>query len=132
VRQIGISESSYIAIDLAAKLAGTTHAQVVTDLLARVASPSIPASANDPDGDQVAIARDYKGHRTKGILFPSTGRVTISSGPLSGRSFATPSGAGKAVIIHHSGNQKATCDGWRFWLLDDGTQRQINEIRPAA
>jgi hypothetical protein len=132
MKRIEVSDESYRAIELAANMGNTTHAAVIAELLDRATRPAAGGLQPDPDSDDRAIFKVYKGQRTDGILTPSTGRVIITTGPLAGQSFDSPSGAARAVIVNQTGNQAATNNGWKeFWVLDDGTRRKIQAVRPA-
>ncbi|MDR6912598.1 hypothetical protein J2W54_004747 [Rhodococcus fascians] len=75
--------------------------------------------------DSVAIYSVYKGIKTKARLYPTIGAVAILDGPLAGRDFATPSGAAKAVVAYYSPSINPLRNGWAFWLVYDGSGRQI-------
>ncbi|MCZ4564140.1 sigma factor-like helix-turn-helix DNA-binding protein [Rhodococcus sp. IEGM 1401] len=75
--------------------------------------------------DSVAIYSVYKGIKTKARLYPTIGAVAILDGPLAGRDFATPSGAAKAVVAYYSPSVNPLRNGWAFWLVHDGSGRQI-------
>lgn len=87
------------------------------------------AGAGGPTPDTVAIHVRYGGQRTDAVFDPATDEVTVTSGPLSGRTFSSPSGAAVAVV--HEINPRVTParNGWTFWVVDNtgkllGTQRQ--------
>jgi len=120
MQTIQVSPEAKRTIELAAKLANTTTVVVVDNLLYQ-AMPQQPAET--PESEPDIVYGDYKGHRTTGKLTRETGRVEITSGPLAGQTFGSPSGAARAIIALHSGNPKATRDGWnQFWRLTSNSQ----------
>ncbi|MFJ3990239.1 hypothetical protein ACIPWY_16535 [Streptomyces sp. NPDC090032] len=66
--------------------------------------PSVPAAASQEDAEKermVGVYVDYEGHRTRGSYDRDTKRIDITSGPLAGQSFKSPTGAARAVVAHY-------------------------------
>jgi len=118
------------ALTFAARMAGMTPGQLVTRLVARAsllsAEPGeVPESASDR---RVAIYADYEDVRTDALFDVATGRVDVTSGPLAGRGFKTPTGAARAVVAHYKPGVSPHRNGWSFWFLsEDG--RALQTIR---
>jgi hypothetical protein len=52
----------------------------------------------------------------------------ISSGPLAGRSFKSPSEAARAVIEQVNPAVNSNRNGMTFWRVDDGSQRDLKSL----
>ena len=105
-----------------------TEGEVVRRLLDEFAKPShsTPASNNALDG--VPIYADYEGTHVEAIYYPSTKRVDITSGVLSGRSYRSPSGAAIGVVQALNPQVHPNRNGWSFWFLS-ATGQALQSIR---
>jgi hypothetical protein len=113
---------------------GRSAGEVVASL---VAAASMPAPARGEtehreSADRLAVFADYEGHRTQGNYDPKTTRIDITSGPLAGRSFKSPTGAARAVVAHYKPGVSPNRNGWSFWTLDDGSGRFLQSIRKTS
>ena len=70
----------------------------------------------------VAIYADYEGHHVEAEFHPATKRVSVTSGPLTGRSFKSPSGAAIAVVQALNPTVHPNRNGWSFWFLQENGQ----------
>lgn len=128
---IEVDEQTYRSLEFAARMSGCTAGDVVARL---VAEASMPTPAKE-ESEQLEGARgaavyaDYEGHRTQGRYDPRTTRIDIMSGPLTGQSFKTPTGAARAVVAHYKPGVSPNRNGWSFWMLDDGSGRFLQSIR---
>ncbi|WP_261560533.1 hypothetical protein [Frankia tisae] len=119
-------------------MTGRTVGEVVARLVAEASMPTskTPAATEEtqhPAGaGGVAVYVDYEGHRTFGRYDPKTTRIDITTGPLTGRSFKTPTGAARAVIAHYKSDINSNRNGWLFWVLDDGSGEFLQSIRGAS
>lgn len=124
---IEVDEATHRSIEFAAKMAGVSTGEVVARL---VAQTSVPGTADGSAQDEsVAIYADYEGRRTQGRFDSRTHRVDITSGPLAGKSYKTPSGAAIAVVSHYNPTINPNRNGWGFWVLDDGSGRLLRTLR---
>nr|WP_078903259.1 hypothetical protein [Streptomyces toyocaensis] len=124
---IEVDEQTYRSIEFAASMGGTTAGEVVARL---VKSASVPAAASKEDEERkVGVYVDYEGHRTRGNYDRDTKRIDITSGPLAGQSFKTPTGAARAVVTHYKPGVNPNRNGWSFWVLDDGSGGLLQTIR---
>lgn len=92
----------------------------------------MPPSASKGDAEKerkVGVYVDYEGHRTRGSYDRDTKRIDITSGPLAGQSFKTPTGAARAVVAYYKLDVNPNRNGWSFWLLDDGSGGLLQSIR---
>ncbi|WP_455361583.1 hypothetical protein [Streptomyces sp. SYSU K21746] len=130
---IEVDEQTYRSIEFAARMGGTTASEVVARLV-RTASvpPSAPATTGKEDAEaerKVDVYVDYEGHRTHGSYDRDTKRIDITSGPLAGQGFKTPTGAARAVVAHYKPGVNPNRNGWSFWMLDDGSGEFLQTIR---
>jgi hypothetical protein len=132
---IEVDENTSRQLEFAARIINSTPGEVVARLVAAASMPERPpASVEDgePIGPAIAIYADYDGHRTHAVYDRDTTRVDVTSGPLSGRSFKTPTGAARAVVSHYKPDVSPNRNGWSFWVLDDGSGKFIQTIRRSS
>lgn len=121
---IEVDENTMKALELAAHIAGTTPGGVVKRLVEAASTPK-PSNGSA----RVDVVADYEGHRTRGKYDSTTHRVDITSGPLAGQSFKSPTGAARAIVHHYKPSVSSNRNGWSFWLLDDGSGEPLQSIR---
>jgi hypothetical protein len=67
---------------------------------------------------------EYDGRRVEGEYLPATRRLTVTSDPLAGTTFKTPSGAARSVIAAlNPARNAAQANGWRFWHITETGER---------
>lgn len=127
---IRVNQSTYEALDLAARLTGLEPGKVVERLVAqsRREAPS-PSPSTGSDEQTLEIFADYEGHRTAAAFDRLTNRIDILDGPLAGQSFKSPSSAARAVVAHYKPHVNPHRNGWTFWMLDDATGRFLQSVR---
>lgn len=76
----------------------------------------------------VAVYGTYKGHRIDGEYLPATRRLRMTTGPLAGRRFESPSDAARAVVAALGAPGPSPTNGWRFWRLTT-TDERIDVLR---
>jgi hypothetical protein len=80
----------------------------------------------------VPIYGTYEGHRVEGLFLPATRRVTVTTEPIAGARFKSPSGAARAVVAAlNPGRVHSQSNGWRFWRLVESDERLEVLRRPA-
>jgi hypothetical protein len=129
---IELDAQTYRSLEFAAHISGCTAGEVVARLVAEASMPRPPTNEDSehPEGARGEVVyADYEGHRTQGRYDPRTTRIDITSGPLAGRSFKTPTGAARAVVTHYKPGVSPNRNGWSFWILDDGSERFLQSIR---
>lgn len=128
---IELDDHTYRSLEFAARMANTTAGEVVARLVAQASLPNPHQSPATSGGspDVTAVYADYDGHRTHGTYDRTTTRIDITSGPLAGRSFKTPTGAARAVVAYYKPGVNPNRNGWSFWILDDGSGRSLQSIR---
>ncbi|WUJ74697.1 hypothetical protein OG809_15820 [Kribbella soli] len=129
---IEVDEQTYRSLEFAGRMSNSTAGAVVARLVAD-ASMSVPESAADEDQTEklaeIPIYADYEGHRTRASFNRDTARIDITSGPLAGRSFKTPTGAARAVVAHYKPDVNPNRNGWSFWILEDRSGAFLQSIR---
>jgi hypothetical protein len=132
---VEVDAQTYRSLEFAAHMSGCTAGEVVARLVAAASMPT-PSAKEDSEHPEaasgVAVYVDYEGHRTQGRYDPSTTRIDITSGPLTGRSFKTPTGAARAVVAHYKPGVSPNRNGWSFWILDDASGRFLQSIRKTS
>lgn len=128
---IEVDDVTHRSIEFAAKMAGVSTGEVIARLVAESTAPTAPTATEAPGaGDQRAsIFADYGGRQTRARFDPVTHRVEITTGPLAGKSYKTPSGAAIAVVSQHNPTVNPNRNGWGFWTLDDGSGRLLQVLR---
>lgn len=88
--------------------------------------------SKDPDTADVepgvAIHAVYAETRVEGIYDPRTQAVTITTDPLEGERFKSPTGAARAVVSTLRPTVSPHRNGWGFWTITD-TDRALQTIR---
>ncbi len=124
MQQIEVSDETYRRLALLAAPWHTT----VGDAVARLIADLITRDANAEDRTTVAVHGVYAGTRVAATFDPATHVVTITSGPLAGRSFTTPSGARAAVVRLLNPSVSPVGNGWNFWIITD-TGARLRTLR---
>lgn len=119
---IEITSATLDRINLLARAWGCSHDDVISRLLhefqhASSAHPELVAVTGT--ADDIAVHALYQGHRVNGRFWAQTGRLEITSDPLPGRSFKTPSGAAIAVVQAFNPRVNPNRNGWSFWIVDE-------------
>ncbi|MFD6288865.1 hypothetical protein [Streptomyces sp. NPDC060205] len=133
---IEVDAQTYRSIEFAARMGNTTAGEVVARLVRTASVPSAAPTATSKESAEaerkVDVYADYEGHRTRGSYDRAMKRIDITSGPLAGQSFKTPTGAARAVVAHYKPDVNPNRNGWSFWLLDDGSDELLQSIRYSA
>ncbi|MFE9991221.1 hypothetical protein ACFYRK_30745 [Streptomyces sp. NPDC005381] len=130
---IEVDEQTYRSIEFAARMGSTTAGEVVARLVRTASVPSSASTVTSKEdmetGGKVGVYADYEGHRTRGSYDQDTKRIDITSGPLAGQSFKTPTGAARAVVTHYKPDVNPNRNGWSFWMLDDRSGGLLQSVR---
>lgn len=133
--EIEVDAATYRSLEFAARMSGCKAGEVVARLVAEASMPTPPRNTDSEQPEKaggVTVYADYEGHRTQGRYDPRTTRIDITSGPLAGRSFKTPTGAARAVVAHYKPSVSPHRNGWSFWMLDDGAGKFLQSIRKTS
>jgi hypothetical protein len=141
VRTIEVDDATYEFIAFAARTMGVSEAAIVERAVATLRAPSPLPEATRATGPAIdrwadrAIHADYRGARVTARFLPATRRVTLTSEPLAGKAFGSPSAAATAVVAAlNAGREMTRVNGLRFWK-DDATGARLDalvEPRPGA
>ncbi|HZM76163.1 MAG TPA: hypothetical protein VFC19_10575 [Candidatus Limnocylindrales bacterium] len=129
---VEVDKQTYRSLEFAARMSGSTAGEVVARLVAEASMPTprpLELQEQSEETEGVAVFVDYQGHRTHGRYHPRTSRIDITSGPLAGQSFKSPTGAARAVVVRYKPGVSPHRNGWSFWMLDDGSGRFLQSIR---
>ena len=139
-----VDDWSFERIELVRRVTGMSHAATVRSLLERLpdadagaaspppVSPRGPVGPSkqpvDPTGDEVKIYADYKGHHVEALFSPATKHLRITSGPLAGHPYDSPTAAAVAVVKALTPQREnPETNGRKFWRLSD-TGRDLRSI----
>ncbi|MFD0583063.1 hypothetical protein [Dactylosporangium darangshiense] len=93
----------------------------------RVRPPSSTAPSLDAD-DEVRVHVVYKKTRVDGVFNKANHELRITSGPLVGRTFSSPSNAAIAVVEHlNPTREHPSTNGRTFWIVT-ATGRTLRSI----
>jgi hypothetical protein len=105
-------------VQLLSRAWGVTAGEVVARLVENFASAAAPeAPQSGSTGNGVPIYVVYESTRVDAIFDPPTKAVTILSGKLTGKTYASPSGAAVAVVAAYNPTINPNRNGWVFWFL---------------
>lgn len=116
---IDVDEATDRYLAFAASIAGLTKGEVVARLVAQVQAGTAPSPGDEANEEpaSVRVYADYAGHRTYASFVPGPGRIDVTSGPLAGRSFRTPSQAAREIVKHYNPEVSPHRNGWSFFSL---------------
>lgn len=127
---VEVSKETYALIAFAARMAGVPEG----DIVARAMTAYVDLGAA-PQGDQadpwqpVPVYAVYGGRRVTGEFVPANQRLLVTSEPVAGQAFKTPSGAARAVVAAwNPGRPTLGVNGWAFWKVA-GSDDRIEVLR---
>jgi hypothetical protein len=119
VATIEIEDRTRDMVRFAARVAGLTDSDVVARAVEAYCGPgdAEPGSRRDP-WTEVAVYARYQGTRVDGRFLPATRRLAVTTEPLAGSHFRSPSGAAAAVVqAVNPRRQTIHTNGWTFWRV---------------
>lgn len=129
---IQVSERTFSTLQVAARVTGMSPGAIVDRLVMESErAPAVEVLPED-DSDGVAVYCDYNGERFQGVFHQKTRRINITTGRLTGSKFKSPSAAARAVVASEKPEVNSNRNGWRFWILDDGSGRLLETIRDSV
>ena len=139
---VDIDQWSFDKIDFIRRVTGLSHAATVRSILERLdgdeshTAPDTPPPSTTPPSEQaplqnegtVKVFSEYKGHRIEGLFTMSTKSLRITTAPLAGRHFDSPTAAAVAVVKANTPDrEKPETNGRKFWRLDE-TGKELRSI----
>lgn len=125
--EIEIEDRTYRELELLAVDWNTTIRDVV-DRLVGVVALGPGARRPRPAKPPVAVHAVYAGTRIEARFEPDSQRVTVGSGPLSGQTYTSPSGARRAVVARLNPAVSPVGNGWAFWKVT-ATGARLDTLR---
>jgi hypothetical protein len=112
-----VADDVYSKVRLLSQAWGVDDSEVIRRLLERFQKPADEKDSADRPETEVPVHVIFEKVRTEAIYDRSIRSITISSGPLTGQAFSTPSGAAAAVIKHYRPDVSPSRNGWSFWTV---------------
>jgi hypothetical protein len=102
-------------LEFAARIAKISKGEVIARLIGAEEGPASRTPSGPALG--VPIHADYEGRRTHALFVPGPGRVEIVDGPLTGKTYRTPSEAAREVVHSSKPDVSPHRNGWTFWTI---------------
>ncbi len=126
MQQLAVTDEVYEQIALLARAWAISANDVIGRLLRDFRDTRAEAAPTQPE--QVGVHAIYAGTRTEGLYDPAAQSLTITTGPLAGRTFSKPSGAAVALVAALRPDVHPNRNGWSFWV-ESRTGKRLQAIR---
>ena len=128
---IDIDERTHEMVRFAARTFGVSEGEVIARFVRALSQkPSEPTGAPRDLWEAIPIVAEYEGHRIEGLYLPATQRVTVTTEPIPGARFKSPSGAARAIVtVLNPERTSPQTNGWKFWHLA-ATDERLEVLRP--
>jgi hypothetical protein len=117
VEAIQVDSTTFRELSLIAKTGGLTLGQAVAFLIEQFHQTSTSADATQASPTGIPVYSTYQGQRVEGVFDAATGGLTVTSPPLPGKWFRSPSGAAKAVVASLKPGVTPNRSGYDFWFV---------------
>lgn len=124
--QVVLDRDTHDRVTLLAAAWDVNESQAVARLVGMFAKSRNGDAPEESSG--IAVHALYAGTRVDGTYDPKAKAVTITSGPLAGQRFKTPTGAARAVVGELRPEVSPHRNGWGFWIVTD-TGNPLQSIR---
>lgn len=124
--ELAVSDAVHEQVTLLARAWAISVSDVVDRLLRDFRSEQ--AEAFPARAQQVAVHALYAGVRTEGTYDGASQSLTITTGPLAGKTFSKPSGAAAALVGALRPGVHPNRNGWSFWV-ESSSGRRLQAIR---
>jgi hypothetical protein len=115
-----VPHDAHAKVQLLAHAWGISSGEAVGRLVEHFTNASTAGNAErEGPAGAVPIYVVYDATRIDALFDPATKAVTIESGKLKGKTYATPSGAAVAVVAASNPTINPNRNGWFFWLLTE-------------
>ena len=128
VKQLEIADDVHEQVSLLARAWNASASDALRRLLAEFRGMGEPSASPVLAAEQEAVHAIYRGTRTDGLYDRVSQSLTITTGPLTGRSFSKPSGASVALVQVYSPDVNPNRNGWSFWVVSK-TGKRLQTIR---
>jgi hypothetical protein len=128
MESIEVDEGTFRDLSLIARAAGLTRGEAVALLIEQFHQSSGSAAISRSPRAGVAVFATYQGQRVEGEFDPATAGLTVTSAPLPGKWFRSPSGAAKAVVAALKPGVTPNRSGYDFWFVTS-TGKTLASIR---
>ena len=125
--QLMITDEVYQQITLLARAWDVSPSEAIRRLLSDFRNTEQEPAMEKAERE--AVHAVYAGSRTEGVFEVGTQALTITTGPLAGRTFSKPSGAAVALVQALSPGVQPNRNGWNFWVVSRTGQR-LQSMRP--
>lgn len=122
---VEVDRRTYELVLFAARMFGVSPSEVVARAVRAFidAGEATTRPVTDP-WTPIAVHGEYEGQRVEGQYVTATRRLIVTTPPLEGESFKSPSGAATAVVAALNPQRaRAHTNGWRFWKITDTDER---------
>lgn len=125
---IQIDRSTYALLKYGAEAAGISEDEFLR-LALMTYQPMPPRDLPDDPWTPLTVHATYLKKRTDGQFVRATTRLTVTTGPLAGTTYGSPSAAAAAVIrAINPARTSGHNDGWRFWRVS-GSGEPLDVVR---
>lgn len=115
--QITVSKAVHDQVQLLGRAWALADGAVIERLLMEFQASDHRGSTPTLEAGEVPIYAIYQGSKTEGMFEPDTRRLRITTGPLAGQTWKSPSGAAVAVVRRANPTIRAERNGWGFWIV---------------
>ncbi len=126
MQQLTVTDAVYEQVALLARAWAISASDVVDRLLRDFRS--MEGDAASAKAQRRAVHAIYAGVRTDGEYDSATQSLTITTGPLAGKTFSKPSGAAVALVAVLRPGVQPNRNGWSFWI-DTSSGNRLQTIR---
>ncbi|MBS2963956.1 hypothetical protein KGA66_12945 [Actinocrinis puniceicyclus] len=114
---VDVADDVYSKVRLLGQAWGVDDNEVIRRLLESFQKPATVEGSTDRPETEVPVHVIFEKVRTEAVYDQVARSITISSGPLAGQAFSTPSGAAAAVIKQYRPDVSPSRNGWSFWTI---------------
>lgn len=127
---VEVDSATFRDLTLIASAAGITRGEAVALLVERFHEASAAPEQLPPARPTIPVHAIYHGRRVEGEFDSATAGLTVTSDPLAGKWFQTPSGAAKAVVAAIKPGVTPNRSGYDFWFVTSTGKTLASVRRP--
>jgi hypothetical protein len=127
---VTLDEATHTYIRFAAGMFGVTEAEVIARAV-RLATTRTAEDAEPLDTwAAIPLCAEFDGKQWEASFIPATGRVRVTTEPLAGKAFKSPSGAARAIVAACKPERASPqTNGWTFWHIERVDGAPLNSVR---